>query len=760
MQDIPAHWNHINIPRRTVMPQFINTNITALNAQRNLNKSQMANQTAMQRLSSGTRINSAKDDAAGLAISDRMTSQIKGLNQATRNANDGISLAQTAEGALGEITNNLQRLRELSVQSANATNTTSDRASIQQEANQLLSEINRVAGQTQFNGQNLLDGTFKAKDFQIGANSGQQISITMNASSAKDLGTGDASALTARASGVILGTATGVGIPAMAASDVSINGVSIGASNPASDNKSFAFKTASSIAKAAAFNAVSSSTGVTATVNATTVEGATMAASLGITTGTIAINGVLTSSITTTTDYSATRKSVITAINAISDQTGVTAIDTGSDEGGVTLSAADGRNIAVGQVGNLDANTTGLNINTTGVGTTTDPTDAGYNVFFGSYTLSSSSEIKVDQGKSTTADINHTGLQAGTYAPQQAYASTKSLQNGAVPANTAFTAGDFKINGILIGNSVSSADKASWEPAVAVALEPPLKTLSAISKAAAINALSEQTGVTATVNTTEAGGTAQTNPGAVLTGSVTINGVATANVSTTADLAANRAIIVKAINDISGQTGVTAIDTNDDTQGVKLQAADGRNINIESTGGFTATGAETGLHADTNAAGAVITPASLGGGPVTGSVSLSSGKAFTIARGTGAKDVTTTLGLEVGTYGGGKTGQSLDTIDLTTAAGATAALTAIDNALASVNNSRGTLGAVQNRFTSTISSLQTTSENLTAARSRIQDTDFAAETAELSRTSILQQAGTAMLAQANQSSQGVLSLLR
>ena len=140
------------------MPQFINTNISALNAQRNLNKSQMAGQTAMQRLSSGLRINSAKDDAAGLAISDRMTSQIKGLNQAARNANDGISLAQTAEGALGEITNSLQRLRELSVQSANATNTSSDRASLQEEASQLLQEINRVAGQTEFNGTKLLDG--------------------------------------------------------------------------------------------------------------------------------------------------------------------------------------------------------------------------------------------------------------------------------------------------------------------------------------------------------------------------------------------------------------------------------------------------------------------------------------------------------------------------------------------------------------------------------------------------------------------------
>ncbi|MCB1768031.1 MAG: flagellin, partial [Candidatus Competibacteraceae bacterium] len=142
------------------MPQVINSNIASLNAQRSLNTSQSALATSLQRLSSGLRINSAKDDAAGLAISERMTAQIRGLNQAARNANDGISLAQTAEGALGEIGNNLQRMRELAVQSANATNSSTDRAALQAEAAQLIAEIDRVATQTSFNGVNLLDGTF------------------------------------------------------------------------------------------------------------------------------------------------------------------------------------------------------------------------------------------------------------------------------------------------------------------------------------------------------------------------------------------------------------------------------------------------------------------------------------------------------------------------------------------------------------------------------------------------------------------------
>jgi len=159
------------------MAQVINTNIASLNAQRNLTSSQNAVNTALQRLSTGLRINSAKDDAAGLAISERMTTQINGLNQAMRNANDGISLAQTAEGALSQIANNLQRIRELAVQSRNATNSDSDRLALQKEVAQLTAEIDRVAKDTSFNGISLLDGSFENKSFQVGANAGQRITI-------------------------------------------------------------------------------------------------------------------------------------------------------------------------------------------------------------------------------------------------------------------------------------------------------------------------------------------------------------------------------------------------------------------------------------------------------------------------------------------------------------------------------------------------------------------------------------------------------
>lgn len=155
----------------------INTNTIALNAQRNLATNSASLSTTIQRLSSGLRINSAKDDAAGLAISERFTTQIRGMNQAARNANDGISLAQTAEGALGEIGNNLQRIRELAVQSRNATNSTSDRQALNAEVEQLKAEIQRVAEQTQFNGTNLLDGSFSSAVFQVGANQGQTITV-------------------------------------------------------------------------------------------------------------------------------------------------------------------------------------------------------------------------------------------------------------------------------------------------------------------------------------------------------------------------------------------------------------------------------------------------------------------------------------------------------------------------------------------------------------------------------------------------------
>ena len=259
------------------MPQIINTNIMSLNAQRNLNMTQNSLATSVQRLSSGLRINSAKDDAAGLAISERMTSQIRGMNQAVRNANDGISLAQTAEGALEEISNNLQRIRELAVQSANATNSDSDRAALNAEAQQLKAEIDRVATQSSFNGKKLLDGTFASQAFQVGANVNETITVSaiVNAQSSA-LGTYD--------------FATVTGAAATAFSAVTAGDVTIQDSTGAAINVgAMAATTGGATARAAqmrdAINAVSDQTGVYATNDTATTLTLTAAHDIVITVG-------------------------------------------------------------------------------------------------------------------------------------------------------------------------------------------------------------------------------------------------------------------------------------------------------------------------------------------------------------------------------------------------------------------------------------------------------------------------------------------
>jgi flagellin len=648
------------------------------------------------------RINSAKDDAAGLAISQRMASQINGLDQAGRNANDGISVAQTAEGAMSGIGDNLQRLRTLAVQAANSSNSDSDRAKIQNEVSSLVSEIGRVAGSTQFNGINLLDGSFSNRAFQVGANANQTIAVSIDSVTTDKLGSAQTSALTAANNGT-----------AMVAGDLTINGVSVGGSVSSSDNASYSGNAASAIAKAAAINAVSSQTGVTAKADANEVGGASMTpAAL---TGTLKINGVSTASISTTTDAATSRAAVISAINAISGQTGVVASDSGSSAGGVKLTAADGRNISVSAT-TLTSAATGLA--NAGAGTTT----------YGKFTLTSSKAINVS---GNPANLANAGVVAGNYATQTAYTSTTLNAAG---TTTNFTASDFKINGVSVGPSLASSDTASSKNA----------SFSSISKVAAINAISGQTGVTATANANNVAGAGQSLVAAAVTGQFQINGVVTAAVTLSGtDAAADRAATINAINAISGQTGVKAIDGGTSAGGISLVAADGRNIDISSDNTSLNTG--SGL---------------AGNGTKYGTFTLNSAKSFTVDAGSTGVDMADIGMVKQGTYGAGRSGQALSTIDVSTAEGANKAIVAIDNAIESVNSSRAQLGAIQNRFTSTVATLSSTSENLSNAKSRITDADFAQETAALTRGQILQQAGTAMLAQANQLPQGVLSLLR
>ena len=537
----------------------INTNVASLNAQRNLSTSSSGLATSLQRLSSGLRINSAKDDAAGMAISERMTSQIRGSNQASRNANDGISLAQTAEGDLGSISDNLQRMRELSVQAANASNSDSDRAALQTEVSALKSEIDRVAKNSTFNGVKLLDGSFNSQTFQIGANNTENDRVTVgkiaSARTTELGGTGT----TFKAS---FTTATAVGTTALAAGDVTLNGFQVGASVDGIGKGNTAD---SAKAKAAAINAISSQSGVTAVAEATKVTSTAGPTGAAITAeASFSINGVDVGAVAAGSGTNAVAgkgANLAAAINKISEQTGVTA-SADAQTGALTLTAKDGRNIEVA------ANATG---------------DTGT-------TLSTSVGFTVGAGPAGTAATPAT---AGSPAVYDTDGTT--VLTPAVPASPGSPA-------VTTGPATPNVTRGSI-------------TLSSASK-----------------------------DGIVLNG---------------------------ATPEAIGQTG-------------------GR----------------------------------------------------------------TQAGTQVSSV------NSVDSIDISTAAGAQSALDAIDGALKTINSSRSDLGALQNRFSSVVSGLATTTENLSASKSRITDTDFAKETANMTRSQILQQAGTAMLAQANQLPNSVMSLLR
>jgi len=498
------------------MSSVINTNISALAAQGSLRKTAISSDTSMERLSTGIRINSAKDDAAGLAISTRMTANIRGMAAAIRNSNDGISLTQTAEGSLSAIQDNLQRIRELAVQSANSGNSSSDRASLNLEAQQLISEIDRVAVNSAFNGSKLLDGTYQNQDFQVGAgnNSDDRIRISISSAKASSLGTVGSTTSSSTSTGPAV-----TGSSALSAGDLSINGFAISPS--VSDGISFASNTASAISKAAAINASSSLTGVTAQANSLTFSSAALTDTTGaaVSAGDIVINGIDIGSLNSFTASAADgvsqrRNQLIGAINAKTAQTGVSAAASGT-AGMINFTAADGRNVTI----TTKTSVTGL-----------------------------------------------AGLATGTATNQASVTLTS-------------------VNG------------------------------SAISMA--------------------------------------------------------------------GPTGITAM-------------------------GWTPTNG-------------IVSP------------TLS----------------TTTV-----------TGMTVSAVDLTSQSGSQRALGILDSAIDTVTNSRANLGAYQNRFAAAISNLENTSTNLQASRSRILDTDYAKETTNLAKSQIVQQAATAMLAQANQSAQSVLALLK
>ena len=694
----------------------INTNIKALTSQTAAFNADKAQSTAMQRLSTGLRINSAKDDAAGLAITNRMTSQVRGLAVATRNANDGISMAQTADGALGNVTDLLQRMRELAVQSANASNSADNRTAIQAEVKQIKTQIDQIASTTNFNDIKLMDGSAGKVDLQIGVDQGQTMTMSFDSAKTKDIGLG------ARASLTSIGKST----TAMDYGDLTINGVQVGPSLATSDNASTDAASGSAIAKAAAINAVSAQTGVIATVSGTTVNGSSMTAAA--LTGTVTINGVSTASFSTTTDAAISRATTVNSINAISSQTGVTAIDSGDDIHGVQLVAKDGRNIQIAST--ISSTATGLNADSTYVGT---------------YQLSSPSNSPIVLSSKMGGTIANADLTAGTYQANTAQVVTKAraVANAIAPSDTTTGLLDgaaLKINGVVIGAALSTDDTSSDTTAASST-----KAASAIAIAAAINKTSDLTGVKATAKANVIQGGSFTQ---AATTSIYLNGV---TIAATLGTNSTRADVANLINSYSSQTGVVATDNG---SGVTYTAADGRNISF----GVDSNAAAIGLGDMTDNVGTAATSA----GAVTtyAQVSLQSDKQFTVASGTTGDENLNKLGFQTGTYGGADNGLKIAEIDVSTQDGAANAITAIDAALKSVSLNQSKAGAYLNRLDSVVSNLATMNTNITASRSRILDTDYSTETTNLAKSQIISQAATAMLAQANQSAQNVLALLK
>jgi flagellin len=700
----------------------INTNLKALDSQNSMRVSGLAMSQAMERLSTGKKINSAKDDAAGLAISNRMTSQIRGLAKAIQNSNDAISMSQTAEGAYGNVSDVLQRMRELTVQAASGTSNDSDRANIQLEVKQLQSQIDDIANKTNHNNIKLLDGSASKIVIQTNVNSNDTLNMSFDSVKTKDIGVGSRATLMA-----VGGTSDTTG--AISAGTLLLNGVLVGASSAVDDSATQS--SGSAIAKAAAINKVANLSGVYAKVENNVVSGISMTTAASAT-GTLTINGVATDTIATATDNSLTRKLVVNAINAKTAQSGVSAIDTGDDTLGVTLVAADGRNITVG---------TTLSTSITGVRTGTET--ASYSL----YTLDNR-DILVDTvaGSTGAAAIANSGLNVGTFKSNQtSFTSyTRNGTNGVVGVTaaptTSSTAGlldnaSLILNGVAVGAALTTDDTSSDTGATGST-----RAGSAIAIAAAINRVASQTGVTATAAPNVVRG--QSFTASSTQGTLVLNGTAvTVN-------SASRNGAIDSINAYSGATGVVASSFGD---AIQLTAADGRNINLAVTSGNAASLGLGGVTLGTTAAAATA---------FYSQVTLSSSNKFTVQAGKTGSTNLEYLGFRAGTYGGSDNGLKINQVDVSTISGATQALTAIDSAIETVSRAQAKSGAMNNRLDSVISNLTETSTNIQASRSRILDADYAVETTNLAKQQIISQAATAMLAQANQQGQSVLSLLK
>ena len=697
----------------------VNTNMGSLVAQANMGKQERAMNTAMERLSSGLRINSAADDAAGSAIASKLTSQVKSLGQAIRNANDAISLTQTAEGALGEVENILQRMRELSVQSGNDTLNASDRTQIQAELDQLAAEIDAISQKTNFNRVNLLDGSNDSLTIQMGIDATDTLDISLQKTTVESLGIGSSS--TAAVNQITSGRITT--LATFTNDDIKINGQNITSADVTGATATFS--------KAGTTN---NTVNLTAAVGSATQHAAALAELIN----------------TNTSNHNV----VATAFNEVKAGTNVFTSGDVTINGTTVLSRASKEEFVAAvnsEVANVDAridadgfvifsNDSGYAINFSGGNPELGILDDAYGGFV---TLKSvdNSPITIQAGSKE----NGYGADEGKRADLATMGFNESnIVNGKVAVtgniyvddNQLTGADGLKINGVLI-TELDGQDSNSKH---------------ATDKVAQINAKTDEHGVVATAFnqvklTVDMVGATMANHSDLAINGITINVAADATITD----------LVEGINTgLQGKVDLVA-SIESDTGAMLLTSNSGVSITIndgDSGGLFTA-----GTYVDGSAFsdGAFAS----GAGTAKGFITLQSQDGTAIKIEDGARDNDGDDGADrIGFASQNEAGNSTSGVSVGSVASANAALSTIDSAIESVSKFRASFGAYENRLDAAINNLVTLQVNTDAARSRIEDADFAGETSQLTKAQILSQAATSMLAQANASKNSLLALLQ
>jgi flagellin len=697
----------------------VNTNMGSLIAQANMGKQERAMNTAMERLSSGLRINTAADDAAGSAIASKLTSQVKSLGQAIRNANDAISLTQTAEGALGEVENILQRMRELSVQSGNSTLNSSDRSQIQGELDQLAAEIDAIAQKTNFNRVNLLDGSNDKLTIQMGIDATDKLDIQLKKTTVESLGIGSSS--TSATHQITSGRITV--LADTAAADVKINGKNIFSSDMTAATASYSLSGTTN----GTFNATTAITSnsyqaaaLAELINTNTKEHGVVASAFNevkagtnvFTTGEVTING-------TAIVARATKEEFVEAVN-----NEIANVDARIDSDGYIVFSND----------------TGYAIKFEGAGELGITTDDTYGGFVTLQSLDNK-PITIQAGSKENGYGSDTGRRLDV---QNLGFNESNIVNNQL----AITG-----NKYVDDSQLTQADNLKINDVLIVELDTHSSTsIGAYEKAAQINALTDEHGVVATAFnqievTVDLVGASMDSAS-----DMTINGINIENISADATIED----LVSGINaGLAGKVDIVA-SIEADTGKMLLTSQSGQTIAIDDSGALLFTAAKYSDGSDTSTA--------FGGGAATarGFITLTSldGSSIKIEDGDRDEDSGNVGAEKIGFASQNEAGNSTQGVDVTTIEASSAALSTLDSAIESVSKFRASFGAYENRLDAAINNLVTLQVNTDAARSRIEDADFAGETSQLTKAQILSQAATSMLAQANASKNSLLALLQ